>query len=274
MTPTTLRGFARFDSPLGLACAVVALAGAAACGGDGPTAPSANTPSTSTPGSGSGGTVSITSVVTSRFRNGVSVAPGATTIVVRSRGVPDHLTPYWGVGQPLYEPQLAGQTMTPNGSIAEQTYTMTIPATPGVATTKEATSLGPIGMALNGVAIYNDREAGNVPVDAGTLRSFDRAGAHTSPGGTYHYHFDNEFLAADDAGLFGFLRDGFPIYGRRDQDGSYPSDLDTNGGHVGATADFATPVYHYHSSRVSYLSSRYYILKAGAYHGNKGTFTF
>ena len=58
------------------------------------------------------------------------------------------------------------------------------------------------------------------------------------------------------------------------QDGSYPSDLDTNGGHVGTTADFATPIYHYHSSRVSYMNSRFYILKAGSYHGNKGTFTF
>ena len=174
----------------------------------------------------------------------------------------------------LYEAPFAGQTLTPNGNIAEQPYAMTIPVNPGVAATKEATSLGPIGMALNGVAIYNDREGGNVPVDANTLRSIDRAGAHTSPGGTYHYHFDNEFLSYDDANLFGFLRDGFPLYGRKDQDGSYPADLDTNGGHVGTTADFAAPIYHYHSSRVSYMNSRFYILKAGSYHGTKGTFTF
>ncbi len=202
------------------------------------------------------------------------MAVGSTSIVLRSRGVPDHVTPYWGVGHALYEAPFAGQTLTPNGNIAEQSYTMTIPVNPGEAASKEATSLGPIGMALNGVAIYNDREGGNVPVDANTLRTIDRAGAHTSPGGTYHYHFDNEFLSYDDANLFGFLRDGFPIYGRRDQDGSYPSDLDTNGGHVGTTADFATPIYHYHSSRVSYMNSRFYVLKEGSYHGTKGTFTF
>ncbi|MBK7290919.1 MAG: hypothetical protein IPI78_12250 [Chitinophagaceae bacterium] len=39
-------------------------------------------------------------------------------------------------------------------------------------------------MALNGVAIFNDR-GGNVPVDAGVLQSFDRAGAHPGPGNTY-----------------------------------------------------------------------------------------
>lgn len=272
MTHPSLR---RSPRPLDwrLALAVVALSAGAACGGASPTTPTSSTPPVSSTTGGTG-SVSITSVVTSRFKTAVAVAASATSIVLRSRGVPDHPTPYWGVGNPLYEPQLAGQTLTPNGSIAEQTYTMTIPVTPSEATAKEATSLGPIGLALNGVAIYNDREAGNVPVDAGTLRSFDRAGAHTSPGGTYHYHFDNEFLAADDAGLFGFLRDGFPIYGRKDQDGSYPTNLDSNGGHVGTTADFATPIYHYHSSRVSYLSSRFYILKAGSYHGSKGTFTF
>ena len=67
---------------------------------------------------------------------------------------------------------------------------MTIPINPTEASTKEETTLGPIGMALNGVAIYNDREGGNVPVDAGVLSSMDRGGAHVGPGGTYHYHFE------------------------------------------------------------------------------------
>ncbi len=257
-------------TPSRLSFALTVLAAGAACSGDSPTSPTSTvTSTTTTPGS-----VSIAAVVSSRYRAAVTVALGSTSIVLRSSGVPDHVTPYWGVGHALYEAPDAGQRLTPNGSLAQQSYTMTLPVNPGEATSKEATSLGPIGMALNGVAIYNDREGGNVPVDAATLLTIDRAGAHTSPGGTYHYHFDNEFLSYDDANLFGFLRDGFPIYGRRDQDGSYPSNLDTNGGHVGTTADFATPIYHYHASRVSYMSSRFYILKEGSYHGHKGTFSF
>ncbi len=272
-----------------MAIGVLALVMAAACSGDTPTSPSTTivdtatvattattttTPEAPTTVTPTTGPVSISAVVTNRYRSPVTLAVGATTIVLRSRGVPDHVTPYWGVGHALYEAPFSGQTLTPNGNIAEQTYTMTIAVNPTAAASKEATTLGPIGMAVNGVAIYNDREGGNVPVDAGTLRTIDRAGAHTSPGGTYHYHFDNEFISYDDANLFGFLRDGFPIYGRKDQDGSYPSDLDSNGGHVGTTADFATAIYHYHATRVAYMNSRFYILKAGSYHGTKGTFTF
>jgi hypothetical protein len=93
---------------------------------------------------------------------------------------------------------------------------MTIPSNPAEATTKEETSLGPIGMAINGVAIYNDREGGNVPVDSGTLLSFDKYGAHSGPGGLYHYHFEPSAIANANSTMIGHLRDGFPVYGRRD----------------------------------------------------------
>jgi hypothetical protein len=76
----------------------------------------------------------------------------------------------------------------------------------------------------------------------------------------------------DDAKLIGFLRDGFPIYGRKDTTGVYPT-LDVYGGHFGPTQDFPDGIYHYHASNVNYLNSGYYILKAGSYYGNKGTFT-
>lgn len=259
----------RFASRSRIVLAIVTLSAGAACGSDSPTSPS-STPTTTTPATG---TTSIAAVASGRYKSAVTVEVGATGVVVRSRGVPDHVTPYWGTGNALYEVQLAGQSLTP-GVIGEQVFAMTIPVLPAEAATKEATSLGPIGMALNGVAIYNDREGGNVPVDSGTLRSFDRAGGHVGPGAVYHYHFDGDFTSYDDAALIGFLRDGFPIYGRRDADGSSPSNLDSNGGHVGATADFATAIYHYHTSRVAYMDSRFYILKAGSYHGTKGTFTF
>jgi hypothetical protein len=266
-----------------LALALAVLATAAACDSNGPTSPTSTTATTTTetaattPTGGStttaaGGSTSIASVVSSRYKNAVTVAVGATSVVLRSRGVPDHVTPYWGTGHAMHEAQLTGQSLTP-GVIGEQTFVMTIPLSPTEAATKEATSLGPIGMALNGVAIYNDREGGNVPVDSNTLRTFDRAGAHVGPGAVYHYHFDGDFTSYDDAALIGFLRDGFPIYGRRDAGGSYPFNLDSNGGHVGATADFATPIYHYHASRTAYMNSRFYILKEGSYHGTKGTFS-
>lgn len=218
------------------------------------------------------GNVPVTNVVTAKYKSVVTVSTSASSITLRSNGTPDHVSPYWTSGNALYEAQIAGQNTNP-GIIGVQNYSMTIPTNPVAASSKEATSLGPIGMALNGVAIYNDREGGNVPVDAGTLQSFDRAGAHPGPGNTYHYHFTGDFTGNNDANLIGFLRDGFPIYARKDNDGTYPSNLDANGGHTGTTADFTTVIYHYHAANVAYMGSRFYVLKAGSYHGTKGTFT-
>ena len=228
---------------------------------------------TVTPSTTSTGSVSITDVVKSKYKSAVTVSTSGSSITLKSVGVPDHVTPYWGTGNAQYEAQKAGQTLTP-GSLMSQNFAMTLTTTPAEAGTKEATSLGPIGMALNGVAIFNDREGGNVPVDAAVLQTFDRAGGHSGPGGLYHYHFDGDFTSKDDARLIGFLRDGFPIYGRRDMDGTYPSNLDTNGGHIAATTDFPAGIYHYHSAKTSYLNSAFYVLKSGSYHGTKGTFTF
>ncbi len=227
----------------------------------------------STDDTDTGGTATVPTVFSSNYKSAVTLSATTTTVTLKSNGTPDHLTPYWGTGNALYEAPYTGQNLNP-GLIGTQNYSMTIPINPTEAGSKEATSLGPIGMALNGVPIYNDREGGNVPVDAGVLSSFDRAGAHPGPGNTYHYHCTGDFTGNDNDNLIGFLRDGFPIYARKDNDGSYPSNLDANGGHVGTTAHFTTAIYHYHASNTAYLGSRFYILKAGSYHGTKGTFTF
>jgi hypothetical protein len=205
--------------------------------------------------------------------NHVLISANKGTVTLRSFGIPNHVSPYWGKGSPMYEAQTSGQTLTPS-TLTVQSFAMTIWTNPVEASVKEPTSLGPIGMALNGVAIYNDREGGNVPVEANTLTTFDRGGGHVGPGGLYHYHFDGDFTSYDDANLIGYLRDGFPIYGRKDSDGNYPLDLDVNGGHVGVTADYPNGIYHYHSAQTSYLNSRFYVLKSGSYHGVKGTFTY
>ena len=219
------------------------------------------------------GNTTVPTIFSSNYKTAVSLSTDGTSLTLKSNGTPDHVTPYWGIGHALYEEQTTGQTVNP-GNLQSQVFVMTIPLNPVAASTKEETSLGPIGMALNGVAIYNDREGGNVPVDSGTLKSFDRAGAHSGPGGLYHYHFNGDFTSDDDAKLIGWLRDGFPIYGRQDKDGTYPSTLDANGGHIGPTAEYPNGIYHYHCSNVNYMNSGFYVLKAGSYYGTKGTFTF
>jgi hypothetical protein len=219
------------------------------------------------------GTETVPTIFSSNFKNAVTLSSNGTNLTLKSNGTPDHVTPYYGSGNALYEAQISGHTVNP-GSLQSQTFVMVMPISPAEASTKEATALGPIGMALNGVAIFNDREGGNIPLDAGVLLSFDRAGAHSGPGGLYHYHVNGDFTSVDDAKLIGWLRDGFPIYGRQDKDGTYPSNLDANGGHVGVTDHYPNGIYHYHCSNVNYLNSGVYVLKAGSYHGTKGTFTF
>ncbi len=219
-----------------------------------------------------GGTVDITSVVQAKYTGTAVVSVSGTSIVIRSNGLPNHKTPYWGVGNALYEAFPPGHASNVNSTMIAQNYVMTIPSKPSSATTNEATSLGAIGMALNGVPIFNDREGGNIPLDAQTVLTLDYSGAHPAPGKDYHYHTSGRYVSEDDAKLIGFLRDGFPIYGRKDTTGIYPT-LDAYGGHTGPTQDFPTGIYHYHASNVNYLNTGYYILKAGSYYGTKGTFT-
>lgn len=223
------------------------------------------------------GNVNVADVALVNFKNeytnAVSVQTNGDNIYISSTGLPDHKTPYWGTGHEMYEDFPEGYHANVNTSMSAHTYRMTIPAYPVVATSHEATTLGPIGMAINGVPIYNDREGGNVALDALTITTFDFSGAHPGPGKDYHYHTTGTYTTVDDDNLVGFLRDGFPIYGRRDGDDSYPADLDSYGGHFSTTTEFPNGIYHYHASNVNYLNTGYYILKAGSYYGTKGTFT-
>jgi hypothetical protein len=218
--------------------------------------------------------VPVPTVFSSNYKSAVTLSATTNYVTMKSNGLPDHVSPYWESTNTLYETQTTGQTVNP-GTMQSQSFSMTIPSSPSEASSKEETSLGPIGMALNGVAIYNDREGGNIPVDAGTLLSFDRAGAHSGPGGLYHYHFNGDFTSDDDAKLIGWLRDGFPIYGRKCiSTNTYVTGLDANGGHTTATTEYPNGIYHYHCSNVNYVSSGFYVLKSGSYHGTKGTFTW
>ena len=219
------------------------------------------------------GPVDITSVAQSKFASGVTVSVSGKNLVIKSNGLPNHKTPYWGVGNALYEPFPAGHAPNANTTMSEQSCSMKIPAKPNEASSHEETSLDAIGLALNGVPIYNNNEGGNVALDAMTLTTLDAAGAHPTPSEDYHYHVTGVYTTLDDSSLVGFLRDGFPIYGRKDMDGSYPSDLDDYNGHTRATTEFPNGIYHYHTRNENYLNTGYYILKSGKYYGTKGTFT-
>lgn len=220
--------------------------------------------------------VDTTSVVQANFQNtytnGVSVQVNGDNITISSTGLPDHPTPYWGTGHPMYESFPGTNRANMNTTMIAFNYAMTIPINPQEAVTKEQTELGAVGMALNGVPIYNDYEGAGL-LEENAWGTFDASGAHPGPREDYHYHCEGDYVTIDSSNLIGFLRDGFPIYGRKEMDGSYPDDLDDNGGHFGVTADFPDGIYHYHVSNEVYSTSGLYVMKSGAYHGVKGTFS-
>ncbi len=192
---------------------------------------------------------------------------GATPFVLAaSDSRPDYLSNYFPANDPCYTPFVPRQ-MNPNRIAARQTL-VRVPTTTNMTATRQG--LGPIGVAVNGVAIFNNQAAPGDDIfrEADT---FDRCAAHPAPDSTYHYHSEPYAISSDDANLIGVLKDGYFLYGRRDMDGTMPT-LDASGGHVGMTADYANPVYHYHvneqtSTAAGTLGQRQWFLTTGTYRG-------
>ncbi|MFN7980935.1 MAG: YHYH protein [Vicinamibacterales bacterium] len=200
-----------------------------------------------------------------RFGSAASVSLEGTTVVIRTTDVPDHKSPYFGSSDANYEAPQSGMQVNPN-RISSQNIVFRVPVSPAAATASD-TPLGPIGVAVNGVVLFNQYAAGRVPLTSEIL-SFDRYNGHPSPSNQYHYHIEPTWLTASrgKASLIGVLLDGFPVYGTIDENGSAPSDLDSCNGHTGATTDFPQGIYHYHVT-----SAPPYI--AGCFHGSPGTVT-
>ena len=218
----------------------------------------------------------------------VSVMLEGDQVIIESNGMPNHTSPYWSntTERTITGPQ--GQTMTtpaaaedhplfvaPTATSFDQmapgniddfngSYSLTIPANPEKAASSSATGLGPIGIAVSGGMIYNDQEGPNIPLDEAAV-SLDYNGAHTGPQ-SYHYHLEPIAWSEDDSNLIGVMSDGFFLYGRRDLDDTYPSDLDASGGHTGPTPHNSEGEYHYHIQNELYFN-QYYILFPGDYQG-------
>lgn len=208
--------------------------------------------------------------ILAKFTGNVQVFVDGDSIVVRTDGVPNHGSPYFGIGDARYEEPHAGMVVNPN-RIAEQNLEFRIPANPSVAASGGETRLGPIGVALNGVSFFNQyagRTATGWQALDNEIATFDSHNGHPTGTQLYHYHFEPVFLTASDkAALIGVMMDGFPIYGPNDPNGVPATDLDECNGHTHATAEFPEGIYHYHATtEFPYL--------VGCYRGQSGTVTF
>jgi hypothetical protein len=153
-------------------------------------------------------------------------------------------------------------TKTSSSKLLETDVDTTITTLPKCVTTTVETSLGRIGVVLNGAQLFNDYENieksivaldDNVTHDHASF--VDECNGHPLQGlNGYHYHGIPTCITekVDKAGqhstILGVLEDGFPVYGPQDADGNKVtnSSLDSCSGHFESTLEFPNGIYHYH----------------------------
>jgi len=203
-----------------------------------------------------GGTVVVNATNTAipaafrAFSDSVVITVENGFVVLRSKSVPDHKSVYFATSDSRYQAYNGSNpafAINPN-RIAAQQLVFRIPLNPGEASSKAATPLGPIGISLNGVAIFNQYAGPGRPL-SNELDSFDQANGHPQQTGQYHYHVEPLRLTEKyglDA-LLGFLLDGFPVYGPKEGTKTLTNaDLDIYHGHTSATKEYPAGIYHYH----------------------------
>lgn len=206
-----------------------------------------------------------------------SITSDGSFIYIKTKGLPDHKSTYYPSSNTLYEAYtgntFGGNTFVKNpNSIIEQTGTYKIPLSPALNSSHAATPLGPIGIAINGVPLFNQYAGPNNQALTGEIASFDKYYGHPQQTGMYHYHVEPLYLTtvkSTKSGLMGFLLDGFPVYGPQEENGSVvvSSSLDVYHGHTHTTVDYPNGIYHYHfTSDAPYLNGN-------GFYGTPGTIT-
>lgn len=195
-------------------------------------------------------------------------------IVIKTSDLPEHKSPYYQGTQwadSMYE---AYNGPNPNFQLApnrivSQSLTFKLPVNPSVDPNHKPTPLGPIGISLNGVVIFNQYAGNGAPL-TNEINTFDQYNGHPQMSGVYHYHVEPLYILnkTSDSSIVGFLLDGFPVYGPKENGKTITnSDLDSYHGHFGVTEDYPNGIYHYHTT-----SEAPYINGDGFY-GYQGTVT-
>jgi hypothetical protein len=170
--------------------------------------------------------------------------------VVRANNLPTHAS---GVFPIARDSQAYQYDRNPN-SIRERSVLLRLPSQPQLLAQPACVPLGMIGFALSGVAIFNAFDLQGR--DAPAYEIQDSCNGHPERNGSYHYHDWSPCLAVDRAGRayasdepVGWMLDGFPILGPRDEKGKLitNSDLDECHGRLGAVRvdGQVKQMYHY-----------------------------
>ena len=116
-------------------------------------------------------------------------------------------------------------------SIQAQTVAITLPLHPEQAAQPACVPMGMIGVALNGVAIYNAFDEGGRDAVAHEVQ--DLCSGHPQMSGEYHYHGPSPCLPGEDGNetLVGYALDGFGIFSIYDAKGRELTDADLDACH-------------------------------------------
>lgn len=212
--------------------------------------------------------------VYSKIYGATSITFDGVWVTIKCNALPDHKSAYYPTANSLHEnfsgTTFGGYTFSQNpNTISTQNITLKIPVNPMVAASHATTPMGVIGVALNGVPFFNQYAAGGSPL-SGEIASFDQWWGHPQMSGMYHYHVEPLYLTtvkATKSSLMGFLLDGFPVYGPKEENGTDPTGLDAYHGHTHATVDYPAGIYHYHfTTAAPYLNGN-------GFYGTAGTVT-
>jgi len=207
----------------------------------------------------------------------------SSTMILTSTGEPDHCSVYFceGMVDPRdpCDPRWCLPPLWPwtpvLGKIEPQGFEFEVPVVQqlwsdtriGYSHATE-TGCGPIGIAINGVALFDQHDAEGEDAATESVH-FDTFNGHPTPDGIYHYHTNPIYLTviglpdgdptADPARLVGVMLDGIPLYGPADCDGSTPVLERFFHGHYGPTPDDPSGrTWHYHVTlEAPYFVGRY-----------------
>jgi len=185
------------------------------------------------------------------FYKDVSIYRDGAYVMIRTDAVPDHHSPYFSKFDHRHEPYNGDNPhFHKNPHYIEAHYlNFRIPIHPTPAKKKRPTPLGPIGVALNGVPIFNQYARGHHKLTSHEVNSFDQYNGHPQEHNLYHYHIEPIHLTTKHgkSSLIGFLIDGYPIYGPEEEGKIITNkDLDEYHGHSHPTPEYPEGIYHYH----------------------------
>jgi YHYH protein len=129
----------------------------------------------------------------------VSNASGSWTFTSDGLPASSFVATNYAVPSNPFDVSASGASIHSSASVlTDQNYNYTLPTTPKYSKTTTTTNQGPIGVLLDGAALYNPYEANHSTVATadnftttvnGVTASFlDDCDGHPGPGGQYHYH--------------------------------------------------------------------------------------